>query len=406
MSDSFTEVSSQGWFSRLGGAVKGVIAGAGLTAMACGLLFWNEGRAVKTARALDEGQGIAVSVPADSVGAGNEGKLVVTTGEARGTEPVKDEAFGIVTDGISLQRKVSYYQWVEEKESKTEKKLGGGTETVTRYTYSTRWVSSPVRSSNFKEPKGHLNPDSVRYKDEGFRAKEVKLGAFTLSEGLVRGITRSESLPVTEAQYQALPETLRTQARWSGGAFYFGMNPASPEVGDEKVEFEVVRPQVVTVAARQSSSSLGAFTASNGNAIEIVKAGTYSKDQLFEAAKSDNVTVTWFLRFLGFVVCFVGFSMILKPLSVLADVVPFIGDLVGMGTSMISFVAAFTLSTVSIALGWFAYRPFLSLGLLTAAGGAAFYLFQKKRQAAAKRAETGATVTPMPARPEVEQKAA
>jgi len=388
MSDSFTEVTSEGWLSRLGGAIKGVFFGVGLTMGACALLFWNEGRAVKTARALDEGQGIAVAVGSEAVNATNEGKLIVANGEAKGTETLKDPDFGITADAISLRRKVSYYQWVEDKESKTEKKLGGGTQTVTEYTYTQKWMNDPVDSSAFKDPTGHQNPGNARYKDESFRAKEVKLGAFTLSDPLADGITKSDSLSVTEANYQALPEMLKAQVKWSGGAFYFGMNPAAPAVGDEKVEYQVVNPQTVTVMGQQTGNTVNGYKTSGGKVLESVRAGVFSKDQFFEAEKADNATMSWVLRFVGFFMAFIGFSMVLKPLSVLADVVPFIGDLVGMGTGMISFGVALTVSTVSIALGWFAYRPLLSFSLLAAAGGVGYLLYNKKRKFAAAKAAT------------------
>ncbi|WP_339136467.1 MAG: hypothetical protein WGN25_01115 [Candidatus Electrothrix sp. GW3-4] len=55
--DSYTEVTNQSWFSRIGGAIKGIIFGFILFIIAFPLLFWNEGRAVKTYKTLKEGGG-------------------------------------------------------------------------------------------------------------------------------------------------------------------------------------------------------------------------------------------------------------------------------------------------------------------------------------------------------------
>jgi hypothetical protein len=60
--DSFTETSSQGWFSRLGGAIKGILFRMVMFVVAFPLLFWNEGRAVKTAKSLAEGRGAVPTV--------------------------------------------------------------------------------------------------------------------------------------------------------------------------------------------------------------------------------------------------------------------------------------------------------------------------------------------------------
>ena len=63
MSDSFREVTSVSWFGRIKRAVGGVIFGLILIVLMVIGLFWNEGRAVQTARSLAEGSGAVVSVP-------------------------------------------------------------------------------------------------------------------------------------------------------------------------------------------------------------------------------------------------------------------------------------------------------------------------------------------------------
>ena len=57
-----TETTTESWTSRLGGAVKGVVAGLALFILGFPVLFWNEGNSVKTAKALDEGEGAYATV--------------------------------------------------------------------------------------------------------------------------------------------------------------------------------------------------------------------------------------------------------------------------------------------------------------------------------------------------------
>ena len=80
--DSFTEVTHESWFSRIGGAIKGFLVGLLLFVVAFPLLFWNEGRAVKRYKTLKEGGGAVVSVTSESVDPDNAGKLIHTTGKA------------------------------------------------------------------------------------------------------------------------------------------------------------------------------------------------------------------------------------------------------------------------------------------------------------------------------------
>lgn len=64
MSDSFTEVTSQSWFGRIGGAIKGILFGFILILAGIVLLFWNEGRAVTTHKTLVESQNMVKSIDA------------------------------------------------------------------------------------------------------------------------------------------------------------------------------------------------------------------------------------------------------------------------------------------------------------------------------------------------------
>ena len=76
-----TETTTESWGSRLGGSIRGVIVGLALFIGGCPVLFWNEGNSVKTAKAIDEGEGACVAVESnEKVDAENEGKLVHMTG--------------------------------------------------------------------------------------------------------------------------------------------------------------------------------------------------------------------------------------------------------------------------------------------------------------------------------------
>jgi hypothetical protein len=82
MSDDFTEISSQSIFERIGNSTKRVLFGIILVPAAVVLLFWNEGRAVQTAKSLKEGASIVVSISPDKIDPVNEKKLVHFTDEA------------------------------------------------------------------------------------------------------------------------------------------------------------------------------------------------------------------------------------------------------------------------------------------------------------------------------------
>ena len=131
--DRYTEVTKESWFKRIGNAFKGILFGFLLIGISFVLLFWNEGRAVKTMKTLKEGKGIVVPIRADKLDPENNGKLVHVTGKATTEEILEDSVFNVSIRAIKLKRVVQMYQWKKVVTSKTKKKLGGETETVKTY---------------------------------------------------------------------------------------------------------------------------------------------------------------------------------------------------------------------------------------------------------------------------------
>jgi hypothetical protein len=104
-----TEVTRVGWFSRIGGALKNIVFGAILALLSIGGLALNEGRAVKTHRALKEGAGAVKSVSA-TPNPLNEGALVHLSGDVKAIGEPKDEVFGISAPALRIERAVEMYQ--------------------------------------------------------------------------------------------------------------------------------------------------------------------------------------------------------------------------------------------------------------------------------------------------------
>ena len=386
MADSFTETTSQGWFSRIIGSIKSVLFGLVMFLVSFPLLFWNEGRAVRTAKSLEEGAGVVVSVPADAVDAGKEGKLVHLSGQATTTETLADGEFGVQANAIKLIREVEMYQWDEDKKSETKKKLGGGEETVTTYSYSKEWSDQLIDSSNFKETSGHENPSQFPIEARQKTAAKVTLGAFTLSEPIVSDLDQSETLAVDSA---TLPAAMKDQVKANASGYYRGADPASPAVGDVRITFKVVKPAVISLVARQVRDTFEAYQAQAGDTILLVKYGTLSAQAMFEAAQRENAILTWILRGLGWFLMFLGLTMVFRPIAVFGDVIPLFGTLLGAGIGVFAGLTSIVLSLVTIAVAWIFYRPLLAIALLVVAVGSLALLIRlglKKRQAASPAA--------------------
>jgi len=375
--DTYTEVSKQSWFSRLGGAVKGILGGLLLIIVAFPLLFWNEGRAVKRYKTLQEGAGAVISVSCDSVDQNNSGKLVHMTGLAQTEEMLTDPVFGVSRKAIKLRRSVEMYQWDEDAESRTKKKMGGGTETVTTYTYKKVWSESLIDSGKFRQS-GHDNPGAMTYQTYELVAQSVTVGAFSLSTSLIAKIRAYSAVNPAEGEGPADSAAIRRQP----GGFYIGADPATPQIGDLRVAFSAVEPQVISLVSGQQGVSFEPYVTKNGGTIQLLQIGEVSEDEMFLTAQRHNKMLTWALRAGGFLLMLFGFSMVFKLLSVLGDVVPVLGSIIGAGTGLIALLLSLALSSVTIAAAWIFYRPLLGVALLALTVGLALLI--RRKMAAAR----------------------
>ena len=375
--DQVTRVSHQGWGSRLGDSFKGILFGILVVLGGIGLLFWGEGRAVKRAKALEEGAGVVVTVDNTAPSTANEGRLVHFTGTAEAFEPLRDTLFGVETDGLKLRRRVEMYQWTEDTHREERKKAGGSTETITTYTYEKEWSSKLIDSSRFEEPSGHQNPSSKPFDNKTFAAEPIVIGDWILGQDFVDDLNREENLSVNQGTLDKASDAVRSKLTLWNGGFYAGANPDSPQVGDVRVRFAVVPQAEVSVVGLQQASKLVPYTAKVGGDIALLSYGVKSSEEMFEAAKAGNTFLTWLLRAVGFFIIMIGFSTILRPFAVAADLIPFLGNLAEKGIGLAAFLLAAVVSLTTIAIGWIFYRPLLGITLLAVVVGLTVWLMKR-----------------------------
>ena len=164
------------------------------------------------------------------------------------------------------------------------------------------------------------------------------------------------------------------------GGLYRGRNPQQPEVGDIKIIFSAVKPAAVSIIGQQSNYILDSYSAKSGKQIALLQMGTVGAEAMFEAAKEENTLICWGLRLLGFFLMLIGLNLVFKPLSVLADVIPFAGSLIEFGTGLASVMIALPLSLFVISAAWFYYRPLMSVGIMIIAAGSFIFIHKSIRK--------------------------
>ncbi|MBQ9446326.1 MAG: hypothetical protein IJU61_07025, partial [Victivallales bacterium] len=340
----YQTTSSQSWFSRLGGAFKGVLIGLIIFIIGFPVLWNNEHDAVRNTNALNELQKVTIDVGKPEIQAENEGKPVFMTGPAATQDVLTDPIFGISENAIRLSREVEIYQYVEKQLSETKKKMGGGTETVTTYTYEPAWVQAPIDSNTFENPDARTtcrNVGIMRFQDDELMAANVSFGAFKFGPEIIAKIGGSKGYTLApdfqlpqqlkvlgariEGEYVIVPYTAPAtttanainqavnavagagDANAAGQAIANAVVPQPvTQIGDLRVKFAITKPHDVSLIAVQKGDTFTDYTAKNGKKQFLFRDGTHTATDLFEAKAASNKMKRWFFRAIGFILMYIG----------------------------------------------------------------------------------------------------
>ncbi len=347
------------------------------------LLFWNEGRAVKTQQALEEGRDAVITLlTVEKALEVNEGCLVHAWGTARTEESVSEPQFSFSVPCMRLVRQVEYYQWVEEKETRNTQQGDGSSKMETYYHYTQRWVDCPVNSRMFKETH-HRNTVALDLPSEScWGAQRVHMGDFLLNKGQIARVGNVEELPPAQVQ---LPPEWESRGSWSGNAFHVGLNgPASaanPQIGDVRITWSAA-PQLaqITLVAQQRGHGFVPYVAKSGYSVDLLRNGSYTAAEMFEHAMQQNQILCWVLRGVGVLLMLVGMCMALMVARGLVGWIPLVGGLLEGGVVLVGLAAGVLVSLVIIAAAWFFYRPLLAAGLIFFGIMPVYYVWKRRRK--------------------------
>ena len=371
---AYTVTENKSWFSRIGDSFAGILTGIILIIAGTWLLWWNEGRTFNTAGAIKEAELVTQDVQDISrLDPTLEGKLIHAIGHADTKDTVRDPIFGVEVNALNIERKAEFYQWEEDSRKESRKKLGGGEETVTTYTYSARWTNSPVDSNKFQDPSYRgRNIVLANVEDKTYWAENITFGAYRLPQFLANSIGGEKPITLRNLNTDSISQIVMTPTGYTpkqmihvqGSTVYIGANPNDPAIGDVRITFEQTPPADVSIIAQVIRGTFEPFTASNGYTFSRLEMGTKGIAAMFEDARSDNNIMAWVLRVIGAFCVIIGLRIVFNPLSVIADVIPILGTIVGAGAGVVAFLIGLAWSLVVIAVAWVRYRPLVACGLI------------------------------------------
>lgn len=313
------------------------------------LLWFNEGRTVKTKAAIMEAEGEYIDVSSETIDKNNEGKLIATNGKLEVSyDGATDTTFDIHVAKPKLKRTVEMYQWKETCED------NNGNE-VCRY--SMVWDDEIINSNAFEDAT-HNNPSSMPYSSETFTADGSKIGDFSLDRELLNQLSTDKKIN--------LKDTAKTtnMGLTTDGTYYTNVQNETPKVGDIRISFSYSDATNVSVLAVQKNNGFSKFTSKEGYSIYELEEGTLTGKQILQKLSDENNMTKWIFRLMGTLFIIGGFAAIISPLQRLVNFIPFFGTVFGWVTGFATFILGLALSLIVIALAWLRYRPVLSIGLL------------------------------------------
>ncbi len=387
---AYTTTTKQSYGNRVSKSFKGIGSGILLFIIGTILLFWNEGRTVKVKRAINQAEDVTVEMPDISrIDPQFEGKMIHAIGEASTSEVLSDGLFGISLNAINLSRSVEYYQWTEQSKEEKKEKIGGGQEITTTYTYSKKWVSSPINSSEFADP-DYQNSNFVLTTIESNQvvANVVEFGAYKLPPFLKYGIRSSEEATpqLTEEMINEWNEVIRKKdssaiITVSAGQAYLGRDVNNPDVGDVRVTFGYTpTPQTVSILAAVVGDTFGEFVAKNGKNFSRIELGSVPAAKMYDAAQKENKIIAWILRILAVLLIIGGLKGIFNFLSTIFAVVPFIRRVLAAGINFVCTVVGLIWSLLIFVIAWISYRPALGITFLVLIAALIVLLVMRSRK--------------------------
>lgn len=403
---------------RLKNSGSAIVTGLIMFVVGTVLLFWNEGRTVKTTRMIKEADKACVELPEPgTVNPEFEGKMVHLVGFASTPEVFSDPTFGVSADNIlRMERKVEYYQLVERSETQTKENLDGSKTETTTYYYDEKWVDEPVDSKSFEDvDRRDANWTLITCENQEFVAKEAKVGAYSIPERMISSLSNEskmtinpdpEALAAVDEYAKKNYYTRRDLVQVSNNTIYVGLNPGTPAIGDVRITFYSVPQENVSIMAKVQGNTFTKFVAKNGYSMEVIRDGEHSQEEMVEEQKSANKALAWALRLLGFFLIYFGLKNIFSFLDTLTKIIPIVKYVVSFGIGLACFLIALAWTIIVIAVGWIFYRPVLGIILLVAAAALIWYVWKKgkeKKEAEAAAAPAAPVAPAAPQAPEQPQ---
>lgn len=372
MSGNITETVTKGFGSRILGSLQGIVIGIFLFVISFFVLFWNEGR-LNLSSIAEDGE-IITSV--NDLNDDLDEELILLEGNLSSQEIARDEYIRD-RNNLIIERKVEMYAWIEDKDEDTERNTGGSETTTVTYNYRQDWTSSPQNSQTFKEPEDHINPE-LQVRTSVDKVDTAVIDGVTIDMKSIK-LPAQERLELTDSNVNQVNGFVIADQQY---LFAGAGTTQNPQIGDVRISFTYLPNPLNGITAvgkyNANTNSISKYNGPDNSSLHRIFKGDAQNS--IAKLQGEHTTMTWVLRVVGFLLMWIGLSLILGPISTFLDILPFLGSASRFIIGIITFAVALVLSIITIIIGIIVNNIFLLIGTLLLLGVGGYFIFKNKKK--------------------------
>ncbi len=266
------------------------------------------------------------------------------TGVVKNQQKLGDDFLLPSSDYISIHRVVEMYSWHEEIEN-----LENGDEIIK---YTAKWTDSPPNSATFQNY-NYTNPPK-KILNEIITAEQVSINGFTFDISKA-GLPPYQNLPLDSSKVDLKnksvsqttsnnSETIKTTPVVRDNYIYLNQDSIeNPQIGDLKISYKVVLPQVVTVVGSVVNNTVVPFVGADKQPLFKLYTGTI--DDFKNSQTPENHKPLWLARITVLLVFWLIFIALLSRIQGILAQLPILTLFVKNSLISVAFVCALLLVT-------------------------------------------------------------
>lgn len=328
----------------LSSSIKGVFIGFIFVVISFLLVYLNEGRIDYSEMAV-KAKAINIGNQADNQSLNNQ--FVSATGIISAPEKIGDDFFLKPDNYIFLQRKTEVYAWTEDKHERgnynSTKNLNVEDQ---KYEYQAKWVTQAPNSSKFRFPEDHNNINKI-YDDFEKKAELINIGDYIV---YLNNLDIPAPSPLSLSEDKMISNN---KVKLGSDKYFFSGQGtlADPVIGDQRISYLVIPNNVLaTIFGKLVDNRITTYSDSHQHQLFRMILG--DRENAINKMHNEYIGGLWAMRIFGFILMWLGFSLILGPFCAVMSLVPFFGKLLKTASQtvirIVTFVIALILSVVCI----------------------------------------------------------